>query len=258
MLLAIDIGNTHTVVGLFVGKNLKNHWRISSTLARTEDEIAAVLNYLFLNEGVSISELNGAAISSVVPDLTFVYELMCTRYLSLEPLIIGPDVNLDMKVKYSDPTLVGADRLCNAVAGKELFGVPLVVLDFGTATTFDCIDKNGDYLGGIIAPGVSTSIEALHKHTARLPKVAMEFPDQIIGRTTSESIKSGVLYGTVFMVAGMIERLKKELGSDTQVVATGGLASRIAEQTDQIPNIDFDLSLKGIASIFLKNQIKSS
>ena len=258
MLLAIDIGNTHTVVGLFVGRDLKNHWRISSALARTEDEIAAVLSYLFLNEGVSISELNGAAISSVVPDLTFVYELMCTRYLALDPLIIDSDVKLDMQVKYSDPTLVGADRLCNAVAGKELFGTPLIVLDFGTATTFDCIDKNGDYLGGVIAPGVSTSIEALNKNTAQLPKVAMDFPDQIIGRTTSESIKSGVLYGTVFMVVGMIERLKKELGPNTQVVATGGLAGRIAEQTDQIPHIDFDLSLKGIASIFLKNQIASS
>lgn len=255
MLLAIDIGNTHTVVGLFAGKELKNHWRISSTLARTEDEIAAVLNYLFLNEGVSISELNGAAISSVVPDLTFVYELMCTRYLALEPLIIDTDVNLDMQVKYDDPTLVGADRLCNAVAGKELYGLPLIVLDFGTATTFDCIDQNGDYLGGVISPGVSTSIEALHKHTARLPKVAMDFPEQIIGRTTADSIKSGVLYGTVFMVSGMIKRLKKELGSDTKVVATGGLASRIADQMDQIQHIDFNLSLKGIASIFLKNQI---
>ena len=255
MLLAIDIGNTHTVVGLFENRQLRNHWRITSSLARTEDEIAAVLNYLFINEGVQVSDLNGAAISSVVPDLTFVYEIMCNRYLALEPLLINADVVLGMQVKYADPSLVGADRLCNAVAGKELYGQPLIVLDFGTATTFDCIDQNGDYLGGVISPGVHSSIDALHKNAARLPKVATEFPDNLIGRTTSDSIKSGILYGTVFMVEGMIEHLKKELGPETQIVATGGLAKRISGKTDKVPNVDLHLSLKGIASIFYKNSI---
>lgn len=253
MLLTIDIGNTHTVVGLFEKGNLRNHWRISSSLTHTEDEIAAFLNYLFLNEGVAVSNLNGAAISSVVPDLTFVYEIMCNRYFKINPLLINSDVKLDMLVKYADPGQVGADRLCNAVAGKELYGQPLIVLDFGTATTFDCVDANGDYLGGIISPGLNTTIEALHKQAAKLPKVSMDFPGELIGRTTSDSIKSGIFYGTVFMVEGMIERLRKELGSDTKVVATGGFAKRIADKTDKIEHVDVYLSLKGIASIYSKN-----
>lgn len=254
MLLAIDIGNTHTVAGLFEKGVLKSHWRISSTLARTEDEIAALLGYFFLSENTEISALQGVAISSVVPDLTFVYELMCSRYFKIEPLIISAESNLDMLVKYADPSLVGADRLCNAVAGKELYGTPLVVIDFGTATTFDCIDRQGDYLGGIISPGVNTSIDALHKHAARLPKVDMDFPSELIGRTTSDSIKSGIFFGTVFMVDGMIEKLKAELGNDTKIAATGGLAAKIANQTDRIEFVDLDLSLKGIASIYFKNQ----
>ncbi len=254
MLLAIDIGNTHTVAGLFEKGILRSHWRISSTQARTEDEIASLLNYFFLNEDVKISDLKGVAISSVVPDLTFVYKLMCSRYFNLKPLIINAESKLDMQVKYADPSLVGADRLCNAVAGKELYGTPLVVIDFGTATTFDCIDKNGDYLGGIISPGINTSIDALHKHAARLPKVDMDFPKELIGRTTADSIKSGIFFGTVFMVEGMIEKLKTELGQDTKIAATGGLASKIAGKTAKIEFVDFDLSLKGIASIYSKNQ----
>jgi len=254
MLLAIDIGNTHTVAGLFENGTLRSHWRISSALARTEDEIAVLLSYFFLNENTDVSDLKGAAISSVVPDLTFAYELMCSRYFNIKPLIISAESKLDMKVKYADPSLVGADRLCNAVAGKELYGSPLVVIDFGTATTFDCIDKNGDYLGGIISPGVNTSIDALHKHAARLPKVAMDFPAELIGRTTSDSIKSGIFFGTVFMVEGMIKKLKAELGDDTKIAATGGLATKIADQTKMIEYVDLDLSLKGIASIYSKNQ----
>ncbi len=253
MLLAIDIGNTHTVAGLFENGALKSHWRISSTLARTEDEIAALLSYFFLNENTDVSDLRGVAISSVVPDLTFVYELMCSRYFKIKPLIIGAESKLDMQIKYADPSLVGADRLCNAVAGKEQYGTPLVVIDFGTATTFDCIDQNGDYLGGIISPGVNTSIDALHKHAARLPKVSMDFPMELIGRTTSDSIKSGIFFGTVFMVDGMIEKLKTVLGDNTKIAATGGLALKIAGRTERIEYVDLDLSLKGIASIYSKN-----
>lgn len=255
MLLAIDIGNTHTVVGLFQQKTLLNHWRISSELARTEDELAAVLNYLFLEQQIQPEMLQGAAISSVVPDLTFVYEAMCVRYYKLQPLIISSELELGMRIRYSDPGQVGADRLCNAVAGKEEFGAPLVVLDFGTATTFDCVDAAGDYLGGIIAPGIKSTIEALHLRTARLPRVSMDFPGELIGRTTADSIKSGILYGTVYMVEGMLRDLKRELGPQTKVVATGGLARRIADKMDLIPQVDSHLSLKGIQAIYLKNRI---
>ncbi len=253
MLLAIDIGNTHTVVGLFENGALRNHWRISSSIARTEDEIAAILNYLFIAEGVTVDQLRGAGISSVVPELTFVYELMCQRYFKLKPLIINAEVRLDMAVKYADPSLVGADRLCNAVAGKELYGTPLIVLDFGTATTFDCIDASGDYIGGVIAPGINTSIEALHVHAAKLPKVSLTFPDSIIGQTTADSIKSGVMFGTVYMLDGMVQALRSELGKQTTVVATGGLSKRVAVESTKIDHIDLYLSLKGIASIFFKN-----
>jgi len=253
MLLAIDIGNTHTVVGLFDGDRLRNHWRISSSIARTEDEIAAILNYLFFAERVSASQFTGACISSVVPELTFVYELMCQRHFKLKPLVINSEIILNMQVKYADPSLVGADRLCNAVAGKKLYGQPLIILDFGTATTFDCVDENGDYLGGVIAPGIHTSIDALHLHAARLPKVSLDFPEQIIGRTTDESIKSGVMFGTIFMMDGMIEALQRELGRQTKVVATGGLSKRIAERSDKIDYVDLHLSLKGISLIYSKN-----
>ncbi len=253
MLLAIDIGNTHTVVGLFENGSLRNHWRISSSIARTEDEIAAILNYLFLAEGITVTQLRGVGISSVVPELTFVYELMCQRYFKLKPLVINSTVNLTMNVKYADPSLVGADRLCNAVAGKELYGVPLIVLDFGTATTFDCIDAYGDYIGGVIAPGINTSIEALHAHAAKLPKVSLTFPEKIIGQTTADSIKSGVMFGTVYMMDGMVEALRSELGEKTTVVATGGLSNRVAVKSTKIDHIDLHLSLKGIASIYLKN-----
>lgn len=253
MLLTIDIGNTHTVVGIFNGELLVNHWRISSSLVRTEDEIAAILNYLFSSEKINYSDLNGACISSVVPDLTFIYELMCQRYFKVTPLVIDSNVELGMRVKYADPTMVGADRLCNAVAGVKYFGAPLIVVDFGTATTFDCIDKNGDYLGGVIAAGINTTIEALHLHAAKLPRVSLDFPDQLIGRTTDDSIKSGILNGTVFMVEGMLDNLNKELGKNTGVVATGGLARRIAERTAKIENIEPFLSLKGMALIYEKN-----
>ncbi len=253
MLLTIDIGNTHTVVGIFRGEQLINNWRISSSLARTEDEIAAIINYFFLNDKIIYSDFKGACISSVVPDLTFIYELVCQRYFKLKPLVINSNVELGMKVKYADPSMVGADRLCNAVAGVKNFGTPLIVLDFGTATTFDCIDQNGDYLGGVIAAGINTTIEALHLHAAKLPRVSLDFPDQLIGQTTDDSIKSGILNGTVFMVDGMLENLKKELGNGTGVIATGGLAKRIAEKTAKIENIDPFLCLKGMALIYEKN-----
>ncbi len=254
MLLAIDIGNTHTVVGIFKNGELQNHWRVTSDLARTEDEIGAVLHYLFFKDGYDISKLDGACISSVVPDLTPVYSMMCRRYMDCKPMIIGSSLHLDMRIKYKDPSLVGADRLCNAVAGKEKYGKPLIIIDFGTATTFDCLDSNGDYLGGVIAPGLNTSIETLHRRAAKLPRVEIQFPAHIIGRTTEESIQSGILVGTVCMLEGMVSRLKENLGQQTKVIATGGLAGKIAKHTEVIDAIDLYLSLQGIASIYYKNK----
>ncbi len=254
MLLAIDIGNTHTVVGVLKSEKLLHHWRISSSLARTEDEIGAVLNYLFDKQGYKNEDMRGVCISSVVPDLTSVYAFMSKKYLGHKPLIIDVNLNLGMNVLYREPGHVGADRLCNAVAGKKKYGAPLIIIDFGTATTFDCVDAAGDYVGGLIAPGIITSINTLHKKAARLPLVELRFPPQIIGKTTDESIQSGVLNGSIKMVEGLLKDIKTELGKEAGVVATGGLAKIMAHKTDCIQAIDPYLSLEGIALIYEKNR----
>ncbi len=253
MLLAIDIGNTHTVLGLFRDKRLQADWRISSDANRTEDEIGAVFTYLLREKGFEANQVEGVCISSVVPDLTDIYRLLSQRYIDKEPIIIDVDLNMDMKVAYHNPYAVGADRLCNAVAGIEKYGTPLAIIDFGTATTIDCINRRGDYLGGIIAPGITTAINTLHKRAAKLPRVALRFPKNIIGRTTEESMQSGILNGSVYMLKGFVEAIKNELGSDCKVIATGGMAGIITEQSAFIDDFDFNLSLEGIASIYYKN-----
>lgn len=253
MLLAIDIGNTHTVIGLFKGKELLDHWRVSSNLARTEDEVGPVLLFLFEKKGFNTNDISGVCISSVVPDLTPVFMLFSKKYFNIQPLIIHAQAKIGLKIKYREPASVGADRLCNAVAGIEKYGKPLIVIDFGTATTFDCIDANGDYLGGLIAPGIDTSIKVLHLKAAKLPIVELSFPKNFIGRTTEESIQSGVLNGMILMIEGLIRELKKELGNITKVVVTGGLSKKIAKRTDIIDYIDPYLSLDGIASIYNMN-----
>lgn len=253
MLLAIDIGNTHTVIGLFKKKELQNQWRISSGFAQTEDEVGPALLFLFEKHGVLADQITGVCISSVMPELTPIFMLFSKKYFNIQPLIIHPNVKLGLNVKYREPASVGADRLCNAVAGIEKYGKPLIIIDFGTATTFDCVNKNGDYLGGLIAPGIDTSIKSLHLKAAKLPLVELTFPKHLIGRTTEESIQSGVLYGTVYMMEGLIKSLKKELGNDTKVVVTGGLSKKIAKHTSMIDFVDPYLSLDGITSIYYMN-----
>ena len=255
MLVAIDIGNTHTVVGLFEGKELLYHWRIMSDLTRTEDEIGAMLLYLFEQQGYHVSRVDGVCISSVVPDLNPIYQLMSKRYFKNKPLIVHAGLKLDLVLQYQEPKSIGADRLCNAVAGIEKYGTPLIIIDFGTATTFDCISHKGEYLGGIIAPGIQTSFDSLHQKTAKLPRVESRFPVNVIGRTTEESIQSGIMRGSVHLVEGLIAEIKQELGSESKVVATGGLAGKIAERTNSINKVDYYLSLEGIASIYYKNTI---
>ena len=252
-LLAIDVGNTHSVVGYFEGETFIQQWRISSGLNRTEDEFGVIINYLIALYGISAKDISGVAISSVVPDLTFGMVHMAKKYFNCEPFLITPDIDLGMKIKYVDPGAVGADRLCNSVAAIEKYGKPLVIVDFGTATTFDCIDDNGDYLGGLIAPGIQTSISALHLRAAKLPLVELEFPAQLIGRTTDESIQSGILNGAICMLEGVIRRLKTELGENLKVVATGGLADKMAGKSDAIDIVDRHLCLEGIVKLYYKN-----
>ena len=253
MILVIDIGNTHSVFGIVKDSEIAIHWRVNSSLARTEDEIGILLKNYFAHGGYSFSDITGAALSSVVPEVSKSYIWMCQKYLGIDPLVIDSTVKLGMKILYKDPNAVGADRLCNAVAGIKKYGKPLIVLDFGTATTFDCIDANGDYAGGVIAPGIETSINALHLRAAKLPQVELDIPERVIGRTTEESIQVGILKGTIHAVEGIIKDIQKELGQPAKVIATGGLAKVIAKKTDIIDHVDSFLSLEGMAEIYHLN-----
>ncbi len=255
MLLAFDIGNTHTVVGVFKKDHLLHHWRVASERARTEDELAVLLHHLFEQQNINFGDISGVCISSVVPDLTEIFNYFSHRYLNCKPLIIDASIDLGMKVLYKNPAAVGADRLCNAVAGIAKYGKPCIVIDFGTATTIDCIDAKGNYQGGIISPGIVTSIEALHLKAARLPRVNFEFPEKIIGQTTEESIQSGIFWGSVFLIEGMIKKLKELLGENAKVVATGGLASKIVTYTSVIDHVDDYLNLEGMYLIYNRNRV---
>ncbi len=254
MLLVIDIGNTHTVFGVMRDGEILKHWRMTSSLARTEDEIGLILRLYCQQGGIDFSAISGVCISSVVPDLTASHVRMSQKYLGIKALVIHSGLKMGMKVLYKDPGTVGADRLCNAVAGVQKMGSPLIVLDFGTATTFDCIDREGNYQGGVIAPGVETSIRALHMKAAKLPQVELRIPRGMVGRTTTESIQIGIIKGAIHTVNGLVADIKKELGEGTRVIATGGLAEVIAGETDVITRVEPFLSLEGMALIYEMNR----
>ena len=251
--LMIDIGNTHTVIGLFKNGDLLRHWRVTSHFSRTEDETWAIVDSFFKLDNFYAKDIRGVCISSVVPELTRVFRRMTLKYLSIKPMHISPDLNLGLDILYQDPYSVGADRICNAVAGKRKYGAPLIVLDFGTATTFDCINKNGDYLGGVICPGIESAASVLHHKAAKLPKIELIFPPQIIGLTTEESMQSGIMYGSLEMIEGLIRKIKSELGGNPKVIATGGLAHTIAKRTKAIDHVDENLNIEGIYDIYNRN-----
>jgi len=252
MKLMIDIGNTNAVLGLFIDDKLLYNWRMSST-GRTEDECWMVVDSFFTHKNLKSENITGVSISSVVPELTRVYSRMIEKYLQIKPLIIGPDLNLGMKILYQDQYAVGADRICDAVAGKAKYGTPLIILDFGTATTFDCIDEQGNYLGGVIAPGIESAATVLHHKAAKLPKIELHFPSKVIGDNTEESMQSGIMFGSVQMIEGIVELISKELGKNPKVIATGGLAGLISEHTTIIDFVDDNLNLEGIYLIYKKN-----
>lgn len=254
MILLVDIGNTHTVVGISDADSLRHTWRISSQMARTEDEIGTQLSNFFEHRHIRMEMISGVGISSVVPDLTTVYQMMSRKYLNIEPMTIDAGLELGMAIRYKSPFAVGADRLCNAVAGKRKYGCPLIIIDFGTATTFDVVDQNGDYIGGVIAPGIETSVAALHRKAAKLPNVELKFPSSIIGSTTEQSIQAGILFGTVHMIDGICRQIREYLRAEARIIATGGLARIVAEHTGTIETIDRDLSLEGILYIYRDNE----
>lgn len=250
MILVADIGNTNITFGLLEGREFKGNWRLNSRIMRTEDEIWILLKMLLESEGFALQQVRGFAISSVVPSLTPVFERVGMNRLRVPTVNVTAELDLGIEILYANPQQVGADRLCDAVAGYTRFGGPLVIVDFGTATTFNCITANAEYLGGIIAPGLETTVTILHQAAAKLPKVELQFPAEIIGRTTETSIQSGLMYGGVEMADGLNRRLKAELGPNTRIIATGGLASVLLPHLTTVECVEPNLTLEGLAMIF--------
>lgn len=255
MLLVIDIGNTHSVIGLYDKEELINYWRIQSDIERTTDELGILIYQLLNNAEIDRKNIKGAIIACVVPPLRHTFQRALQRYFIIEPLFVEPGVKTGMPVLYENPKEVGADRIVNGVAAYEEFKSGVVVVDFGTAITFDCVSPKGEYLGGIIHPGIKISLDALVTQTAKLPKVEILEPKRVVGKTTIESIQSGIFYGFISMVDGVIERLKKELNFEFKVISTGGFASLISNHTKYIEKSDPFLTLKGLKIIYERNQI---
>ena len=254
MLLAIDIGNTNVVLGLYDGKTLKDSWRAATDPRRTADEYAVMIYDFLARRGYRIEQLNDCVISSVVPALTPVFRELAHRYWEIDPLIAGIQVELGLKVLTDSPGEVGADRIVNSVAAKAIYGAPAIVIDFGTATTWDVISRDGDYIGGAIAPGVGISAEALASRAARLHRIELTFPPTAIGRSTDAAMRAGILFGYVGMVEGLTGRIQNELGGGARVIATGGLAGIIASQTKVIEIVDEDLTLEGLRLNWERNR----
>jgi len=259
MLLVVDVGNSNTVLGVYEMKpgdsSLVAHWRVATIKTHTVDEYGVLFRNLFAIEKIEAADVRGIVISSVVPPMDSTLREVCERYFHLKPLFVEPGVKTGMPVLYDNPAEVGADRVVNGVAAFEKFGGPCVVVDFGTATTFDAVSKKGEYLGGVIAPGIGISAQALFEHTARLPLVDLRRPSKIIGANTVASIQSGLFFGYLGLVDGILERLLKELGPDTKVVATGGQARLIGENSKYIKTVDDLLTLDGLRIIWERNSV---
>jgi type III pantothenate kinase len=254
MLLAFDIGNTTFAIGLFRGKKLVKSWKIKTDSDRTSDEYGVVLLNLFQVAGLQARAVTGAIISSVVPPLTPVIEETCAEFFGARALIVGPGLKTGMPILYENPLEVGADRITAAVAAFEKYGGPAIVVDFGTATTFDAVSARGEYLGGAIAPGIQIAAEALYLKTARLPRIEIRKPKRAIGRTTVSSMQSGLYFGYIGLVLNTIAEIRKELGTNVRVVATGGFGSQVTEELPAIEAYEPDLVLEGLRIIFERNR----
>jgi type III pantothenate kinase len=257
MLLAIDVGNTNIVLGVFDGATLVHSWRLATLRERTADELGVLIDGLFAHDHIDRRRISSIILGSVVPPLTTTIRSMAERYFALKALTIEPGVDTGMPILYDNPAEVGADRIVNAVAAFEKFGRgknrPLIVLDFGTATTFDAVTARGEYLGGAICPGVQISADALFQRAARLPRIDVRKPPQVVGRTTVGAMESGLFYGYVGMIEGLVRRMGDELGGNALCVATGGLADIIAPETSLIQHVDPDLTLHGLRIVWDRN-----
>ena len=256
MLLGIDIGNTTVALGVFHGEKLKATWRLSTDVHKLADEYASVLVNLLKLEGLSFSDIDEAIISSSVPPVVATFEELCQRYCRITPLVVGAGIKTGVRISLDNPREVGADRVVNAAAAHRLYGGPLIVIDLGTATTLDAVSEEGDYLGGAIAPGIGIAADALFERAAKLPRVELIRPKKAIGRNTVAAMQSGIIFGYVGLIEGIVARMKKELGGKVRVIATGGLAGIIAEETNVVDILDPDLTLVGLRLIHELNVVR--
>ncbi|MFH1381363.1 MAG: type III pantothenate kinase [Chloroflexota bacterium] len=254
MLLAVDIGNTNIVLGVFDGEKLKATWRMATDVHEMSDEYAALLLTLLQHEGLKVSDINAVALCSVVPPLLRPWDELCQRYLHTEPLVIEPGVKTGVRIRMDNPREVGTDRIVNAAAAHHLYGGALIIIDMGTATTFDVVSKEGDYIGGAIAPGIAISAEALYTRTSALPRVGLVRPKYAIGSNTVNAMQSGIVFGYVGLIEGIVARIDQELGEKALVVATGGYAGLIAKETKAIDKVEPDITLVGLRLIYEMNQ----
>jgi type III pantothenate kinase len=254
MLLVVDVGNTNTVLGLFDGAELGHDWRIRTVVDHTVDEYGMLIYNLYKTSRISSRKIRDIIISCVVPPMLNILEPLCRKYFSLKPLIVGPGVKTGMPIFYDNPKEVGADRIVNAVAGYEKYKQDLIIVDFGTATTFDYVSARGEYMGGCISPGIMISSEALFERAAKLPRVELSKPKSIVAKDTVSSMQAGIMYGYAGLVDGICDRMKAEVKSNPLVVATGGLAKIVAPETKNINIVDDMLTLEGLRIIYLRNQ----
>ena len=254
MLLVIDIGNTNIVFGVYRDDALINHWRVSTVLERTADEYAIVLNSILYFEKVRLTDIQNVIISCVVPPLLVPFRSICERYIGVEPLVVEPGMKTGMPILYDNPQEVGADRIVNAVAGYEKHKKALIIVDFGTATTFDYVTPKGEYVGGAIAPGVMISLEALFERASKLPRVQLVKPKEIIGRNTISAMQAGTVYGYVSLVDGIVTRMKETVTTNPWVIATGGLASLVFQESHSLDEVDELLTLTGLKILYEKNK----
>ncbi|MFC1965510.1 type III pantothenate kinase [Chloroflexota bacterium] len=255
MLLAVDIGNTNVTLGVFEGDRLRATWRLATHIRQMADEYAALLLNLLHHQNLDTADIKEVALCSVVPPLLTTFEELFQRYFHTSPLVVGPGIKTGVSIRMDNPREVGTDRIVNAAAAHHLYSGSVIIVDLGTATTFDVVSKEGDYLGGVVAPGIITGAEALFARAAALPRVELVRPKQVIGSNTITAMQSGIVFGYVGLIEGIVARIEQELGEKTTVVATGGYAELMARETKVIGEANFDLTLIGLRLIYLMNQV---